>query len=222
MPSFHQQSQQAHQPSSAELDFDALFKQFEDGTASVTTPGTTSLIPQHGGGQAVRLDSLKSPPSAEQGTATDRGDGGSDFIDFDLVNFGLDGVQQQEQQEMPDVRAMSRSQSVHDYGNELTPGADTWNMNEVSGDNASYQTHGSSNGQVDERGVSQGNDQQSMNMAGFEVFQATLLQQQVSPSRPFPVLIIQAYSHIPHNSLYRFTCSHPPFSPVPSNNKWPP
>jgi hypothetical protein len=175
MQHFHQRShpQQAHQPSPAELDFDALFKQFENGNAD---DGQAAAVSNSA--QQAHAGSLESPPRTETNA----------FMAFDLVNFGLDAGERTDQREV--VAAGPSTQSrIEEHESDLTPSADTWNTQDAAGSNESYQGHmpGASNGQGEQSNLQQGSNEDMMNMSGFEAFQASLLQQQVNTDAVFAV-----------------------------------
>ncbi len=166
-----------HQPSPAALDFDALFKQFEDGSGGGTPIANGSV--QQGGGTAI----LKSPPNIVEthevlrsGRPSVSTPQGQRFMDFDLGGFGLDG------QQNPELAEGIEQPQV--YGdNELPPsGSEGWKMNTGSGDRTPYsqpQQDSNSGPHITDDQRNQELYNQMSGMPDFEALQASLLQQQV-------------------------------------------
>jgi hypothetical protein len=194
-PQHHSHPHQlTHQPSPAALDFDALFKQFEDGSHDDTSEALRSG--QQQSGETPALNSLKSPSTIidHHEAVLSGGSNGSipqsqGYMDFDLGAFGLDGQQNLDHDDG------SKQPQGYSGDNSLTPsGSDGWRMNTASG--VEHTPYSQQRQQDDSGGPRIPDDQQNQEMfeqisgmPGFESIQASLLQQQVG-DRGSPVVSI--------------------------------
>ncbi len=200
-----------HQPSPAELDFDALFKQFEEGGGGHAVPSglasqsATSNINATQGDNTAYLDFDLSRYAAQQssstgqlpleGTAEDHyhgheHNGEATYADGQVglglpLPHGMDTEQSTDWQlENSDPSFVASSDTfLQQYGQQAQPSQDGFQRHAPHGGGSNYSHDGSrashSSGPASTNVVAQNPMQDSDVIAGFEAFQASLLQQQL-------------------------------------------